>query len=266
MPALVHTLLSTDSFRVTEDMGTVRDAEGLFATTQQKIVYRGSLTGLINKFKVGKVQSSSEGKMLCQGPSNIRLFDGTANDQHWEASVSWVGIHKATHGNNVDFVYRVEDEFARAESEWPKNNRGDSVTVTHFGLGEPYVNNGPFLNGPPGTEATLKRCRVITFLPVKRVIGLMVTNEPVSPANSKLFSLVKTFQAPDDSLIRNWLIQEADRTIDPVWVWAIKYMEGGADGSGAWVPSSLQVRRQLSVGDLKAFTMEVAWELRIQPS
>ncbi len=268
MAAQVHSLLANGKYRVVSDSGSIRDPEGLFVTRRQSIVWRGSEDSLIKAFKIGNTftsinsaVSSSQSKMMCGGPDSMKLIDYTGGEPHWDVDLTWVGIHKSYSGD-ADFVYRIEEEGTRVETSFPKTGTLDTGASYTYGVLTPYV------SAPPVTANKYKRARIGTFVPIKKIIGVIKTSEPVGFGHSKLFALVKTFGPPDQSLLRGWRPGDAGTGIpEPQWNWFAKYMEGAADSAkgGSWVPSSIQVRRQLSVGDLFVFTMDVPWEQRVTP-
>lgn len=269
MPALIHTLLPLNSYRVTEDGGSVRDSDGLFVTRDQKIVYRGTESSLIKAFLPGKANSPSGGsKMLCGGPQNIRLFDGTAANPHWEADLRWVGIHGDYTAGDVKAIYRIEDEFSQVEATFPKAVQpfagGDE---TYFGLRSLFsAPQDPFTAG-------FRRARLLSYTPVKKVTGVIYKEHsvPFSPTYPEIKKILQTIVPLQATEMVDWT--NANTLVpDPLYTFVAGHntlgtkITGTGDGKrGAWVPSSLQIRRHLSVGNLYAFTMDVPWVQQITP-
>lgn len=282
MSAQITSLLNRGHYRVVGDSGAVLDQDGLFATRKQEVVFRGSEAALITAFKVGNPFttqglsfSEAQARMLCTGPESIRLVDYTGSDPHWDVSVGWVGFHKSYQGSANSF-YRVDDEFMTAETMFPKEGSvgtlGDGAGHGSYTaiIGPPYAPLVSFAGNP-------SRARVVTYVPVKKVHGVIFTTTPLSPWHSEIIAIIQKFKASPPLKIHNWLATipgaNSPPVPDPQWNYIPEFTtlaasagnNSGAGLSGDWAPSNLQINRRLSVEGLYAFTMDVTWEQRVTP-
>ncbi len=275
MPALINSTLNRGSYEVNEDTGAVRDEDNLFVSRTQSITFHGSESELAAAFKAGKANypGGGESRMLCSGPQKVRLVEATAIDPHYDAEITWMGLHTAYKptggqagwqaiGGTDDFVYRVEDEFARSETLLPIEAKSeDGLTSVWTGAPTPMV---PAVINP--VTGKLARCRVINFIPSRKVTGVILSTTAVTPFHPSITVMINAWaKIPPDN---NSLVQDWSSLGDPLWTYckgfgAAGILNGGTEG--LWIPGSLQVRRQLTAGNLRAFTMDVIWEQRRTP-
>lgn len=273
MSALIQTTLNDGGYEVTADTGAVRDDESLFVSRKQTITFRGSESALAEEFPAGATNYPAPGqpRMLCSGPQNVQLVEATAANPHYDAEITWIGLHTAYEppafngwraiGGDAEFVWRVEDEFNRAETRLPieAKNKDTGASIWTFAP-VPIV---PELTNDAGGYT---RSRLIHFIPSRKITGIILSDIPVTPFHPKIKIMIASWGK--DPPNKNELVQNWDALADPMYTYCKGYSEsavanGGLDGS--WIPGPLQTRRQLSAGNLRAFTLDVIWEQRKTP-
>jgi hypothetical protein len=281
MSAMIHSTIAAGAYEVLSDSGVVRDLESLFCTRKRKILFRGSEAQVIQKFPVagtgcpdlaaGGANGAVQSNMLCTGPLNMELCEGTRRDPHWEVELNWVGIHShfRQQGQEADFIYKLVYNFSRTETNFPIKVPLESPSGAEFtiGVGPQFVTGGPM----NGTTGRFKRVRLINFIPMIQVVGVIRNDGvfPVSPLTPKIKTLITNLNGTSGATgqmaaaVQDWTLG----LVDPQYNYCKTFLEPSKQNkaNGAFVPSSLSCHRHLSFGAIFAFTMDLTWEQGITP-
>lgn len=261
MGALIYSTLPLNGYEVLADSGSVRDPQQLFVTRRRRILFHGSEDGLVDKFSPGAANSPGGGpRMLCSGPGSMELCPGTARDPHWEADVDWIGLHSGWQfanspgTSNPKFHYRIVSNWSRTETHFPISGQNQDGTPFTTYVGTPFVSNP--LNSLGGPT----RARLINFIPMLQVVGVIFSPGNISPWTGEILALITLLNGnmpPPVAALQDWT-----KLPDPLLTYAKGFLtsENQLAVQGKWVPASLQSNRQLSVGDVHAFTLDLTWE------
>ena len=269
MGAQIFSRITPGTYAVIADSGVIRDQD-LFSTQRKTVLFRGTQDQIHQTFSLGNADSD-ETNMLCAGPTSISLCEGTARNPHWEVEVQWVGIHGATSagiaqgikpGNwSKNFNYKLLYNWSRTETRFPIVNRtsGEDDYTTY--ISTPYVSNELNALGTP------QRARLIHFVPMIQIVGVMISEGPPNPFSGSLSSLITSLNPTAAvSTAAAWQ-QDWSSLKDTMKTWAKGFLESSKQTGvqGAFVPVSMQTMRHLCVGKAWAFTCDLTWEQGITP-
>lgn len=182
---MVHTLLSDQEYRITEDSGMQLDEDTSVITRSVSLTFRGSLRKLYQKFMLGmsggesSQPESGETRLFCAGPSNVRMVPGSAPDPHWDCTVEWIGLHSyTTFLGEMGAIWKMSPN-------WTTN----SFNLPYKTPGGNNINPAPYMGYFTGVDETTPPCTVFESIPSINVRGIVISTMMPHPRMSQLMTL-----------------------------------------------------------------------------
>lgn len=230
----IHTLISTNDYKITVDSGIDIDPDTSLATRRISAVFRGSLQNLYSKFQFGTQDyvPESQTRLYCSGPRNVQLIDGTDSNPHWSFDLEYVGLHSYIHGS-ASSVFRVTPLWSVRELQFPF-----SITLG----GTPYDVDGN--NFKPTGASDEQLVTVHDYLPGFQVRGIMCTNiipHPAHPYITALRAQLGTIITP--SMLSQNMIPALSTPVAFNYAKGIPASGGSVSTSGLWFIGDIQADR-----------------------
>jgi hypothetical protein len=232
---MVTSLLAVGEYDTEEDTGIRFDEKRVYADRSLSIVFRGSLQLLHDTFHFGsasEVPDAGQTRMYCAGPQSARMIPGTLLDPHWQATITWIGLHNYIHGL-VNYIWRLTPLWGERDNQYPQTF-GDTVIVA----GTPYM--------PSGAVADLP-CAIHDHVPGFQVEGVMLSNVAPYPSHPYITALLATLGVPSSADMVNYAADPAA---------GYNYSKrmpvgttGATPGVGVWFPGSIEANRTIEPMD-----------------
>lgn len=106
-------------------------------TRRVSLAFRGSLRQLYQTFQFGSSdelpETQTPSRMYCSGPSGVRMVPGSADNEHWDCNVDWVGLHSYTSTNGASSaIWRLSPNWSVREFKLPYTTARDSTPNTIY--------------------------------------------------------------------------------------------------------------------------------------